>query len=532
MTWYSDYGKLCVDRIVTEEGKTYKYLAMAIFVGLFICFFTILLIIRRKNIMMKSLQKLGRSLMLPVAVLPAAGILMGIGYWIDPVGWGANNAIAALLIKAGSAIIDQLPIIFAVGIAYGLSNDKDGAASLSGLVAFLMVTTILSTGSVAMLTKTAVENVSPAFAKIDNAFIGILSGVIGATMYNRFSTVKLPSALSFFSGKRAAPIMTAVAMLATSGVLLFAWPVIFEGLVAFGTTISKMGAVGAGLFGFFNRLLIPTGLHHALNSVFWFDTIGINDIGMFWGTAENATQAVKGITGMYQAGFFPVMMFGLSGAGLAMYQTAKPENKTAIGSLMVAAGFASFFTGITEPLEFSFMFAAPALYLVHAGLTGISLFIAASMKWTAGFTFSAGFVDFFLSSRLPMANKPLMLLVLGLIYFGIYYLLFRFLIVKFNLKTPGRESAEEVSYDTDKSDSKFANIAAGILAGLGGKDNVEATDYCTTRLRLVLKDTDLVNEGKIKSAGAVGVMKPGGKNVQVIVGTEVQFVADEFKKLV
>lgn len=501
----------------------------AIFVGLFLWFVHH---IRRKYIMMKHFQKLGRSLMLPVAVLPAAGILMGIGYWIDPTGWGANNAIAALLITAGSAIIDKLPIIFAVGIAYGLSNDKDGAASLSGLVAFLMVTTVLSPKSVGMLLQTDIENVSSAFGKIDNAFIGILAGIVGATMYNRFSTVKLPAALSFFSGKRAAPIMTAVAMLAVSGVLLFAWPVIFDGLVGFGTAISSMGALGAGLFGFFNRLLIPTGLHHALNSVFWFDTIGINDIGMFWGTADNAAKAVKGVTGMYQAGFFPVMMFGLPGAGLAMYHTAKPKNKVAIGSLMLAAGFAAFFTGITEPLEFSFMFAAPALYLVHAALTGLSLFIAATFQWTAGFTFSAGFVDFFLSSRLPMANKPYMLLVLGIAYFFIYYLLFRFLIVKFNLKTPGREDDESVTYDTDSSDSKFTTMATGILEGLGGAGNVGSVDYCTTRLRLVITDTSAINEGKIKSAGAVGVMKPGGNNIQVIVGTEVQFVADELKKLI
>lgn len=480
---------------------------------------------------MKHLQKLGRALMLPVAVLPAAGVLMGIGYWIDPVGWGANSAIAALLIKAGSSIIDKLPIIFAVGISYGLSKDKDGAASLSGLVAFLMVTTILSTDSVSMLTKTDVGEVSAAFGKIDNAFIGILSGIVGATMYNRFSEVQLPSALSFFSGKRAAPIMTAVAMLFVSGILLFAWPVIFDGLVAFGTTISKMGALGAGLFGFFNRLLIPTGLHHALNSVFWFDTIGINDIGMFWGSADNAANAIKGVTGMYQAGFFPVMMFGLSGAGLAMYQAAKPENKKAIGSLMLAAGFASFFTGITEPLEFSFMFAAPALYLVHAALTGLSLFIAATLQWTAGFTFSAGFVDFFLSSKLPMANKPMMLIVLGIIYFGIYYVLFKVLIAKFNFKTPGREDMEEVTYSSNSREEKFTTMATSLLAAIGGKENLESTDYCTTRLRLVLKDPNLVNEAAVKAAGGVGVMKPGGQNVQIIIGTEVQFVADELKKL-
>ena len=475
----------------------------------------------------KHLQALGRTLMLPVAVLPAAGVMMGIGYWIDPSGWGGNSAIAALLIKAGASIIDNLPIIFAVGIAYGLSTDKDGAASLSGLIAFLLVTTVLAPDSVSMLTGTPVEEVSAAFGKINNAFIGILSGIVGANVYNRFYKTELPTALSFFSGRRSAPIITSVVMLAVSGVLLFVWPVVYEGLVTFGTAISSMGAFGAGIFGFANRLLIPTGLHHALNSVFWFDTIGINDINTFWGSIEGG---VKGVTGMYQAGFFPVMMFGLPGAGLAMYQAAKTENKKAIGSLMLAAGFASFFTGITEPMEFAFMFAAPALYFVHALLTGLSLFIAASFGWTAGFTFSAGFVDFFLSQKLPLANKPLMLIVLGVIYFALYYVLFTFLIKKFNFMTPGRGDAEESYVDT-ASESRHHDQAVTILAGLGGASNISSVDHCATRLRLELVDLSKMDEAKIKSSGAAGVMKPGGKSVQVIVGTNVQFVTDEIKKM-
>ena len=364
--------------------------------------------------MMKYLQRVGRSLMLPVAVLPAAALLMGIGYWIDPSGWGGNNVAAAFLIKAGSSLIDNMSILFAVGIAYGMSEDQDGAASLSGLVAFLVVTTLLSSATVSMLTKTDIELVNPAFGKISNQFIGILSGVVAAEMYNKFHKVKLPDALAFFSGKRLAPIMTAVVMLAVSGILFFVWPIVYNGLVAFGTTISSMGALGAGIFGFFNRLLIPVGLHHALNAVFWFDAIGINDIGNFW-----AGTGVKGVTGMYQAGFFPIMMFGLLGGALAIYQTAKPENKKNVASLMMAAGFASFFTGITEPLEFSIMFVAPLLYLAHAALTGISMFIAATFHWTAGFGFSAGFVDFFLSLRLPLANQPFMLILQGLVFFVI-----------------------------------------------------------------------------------------------------------------
>ncbi|QGN31446.1 N-acetylglucosamine-specific PTS transporter subunit IIBC [Enterococcus casseliflavus] len=489
---------------------------------------------------MKSyFQRIGRSLMLPVAVLPVAAILMGIGYWIDPSGWGGESVYAAFLIKAGSAVIDNLPVLFAVGLSLGMSKDKDGAAALSGLVAFLVITTLLSTDSVAMLQGIDVEAVSPAFGKINNAFIGIISGLVAAAMYNRFHTAKLPTALAFFSGKRLAPIMTSIAMMVVSMILLFVWPVVFSGLVTFGTTISKLGAVGAGLYGFFNRLLIPTGLHHALNSVFWFDVAGINDIGNFW-----ANTGVKGTTGMYQAGFFPIMMFGLPGGALAMYHTAKDNKKKVVASLMIAASFAAFFTGVTEPLEFSFMFAAPVLYLVHAVLTGISLFIAATFHWTAGFGFSAGLVDFILSSSLPLANKPFFLILQGLVFFAIYYFVFRFIIVKFNLSTPGRgddEDEEMVEEDDSASttkvsasstkDAKFKRQAEIIYDGLGGDANVTTIDNCTTRLRLEVKDMSVVDEKKIKSAGIAGINKVSDHNIQVIVGTEVQFVADEMIKL-
>ncbi|WP_442878079.1 N-acetylglucosamine-specific PTS transporter subunit IIBC [Carnobacterium sp.] len=484
---------------------------------------------------MKSyFQRIGRSLMLPVAVLPVAAILMGIGYWIDPSGWGGENVYAAFLIKAGSAVIDNLPVLFAVGLSLGMSKDKDGAAALSGLVAFLVVTTLLSTESVSMLQGIDIEAVSPAFDKINNAFVGIISGLVAASMYNRFSHVKLPQALAFFSGKRLAPIMTSMAMLVVSLILLFVWPVVFSALVTFGTSISKLGAIGAGLYGFFNRLLIPTGLHHALNSVFWFDVAGIDDIGNFW-----AGTGTKGITGMYQAGFFPIMMFGLPGGALAMYHTAKDNKRKVVASLMIAASFAAFFTGVTEPLEFSFMFAAPLLYLVHAVLTGISLFIAATFHWTAGFGFSAGLVDLVLSFRLPLANQPYMLILQGLVFFAIYYFVFRFVIVKFNLATPGRgdDEDEEIVEDDDAAVSssskndKFKLQAEMIYAGLGGDENITSIDNCTTRLRLEVKDMSKVDEKKIKSSGAIGINKVSDHNIQVIVGTEVQFVADEMTKL-
>ncbi|AOA01512.1 PTS system, N-acetylglucosamine-specific IIBC component [Carnobacterium maltaromaticum LMA28] len=485
--------------------------------------------------MMKYFQRIGRSLMLPVAVLPAAAVLMGIGYWIDPSGWGGDSAMAAFLIKAGSSIIDNMAVLFAVGIALGMSKDKDGSAALSGLVAFLVVTTLLSTDSVAMLQGIKPEAVNPAFAKIGNQFIGILSGLIAAEMYNRFSHVQLPQALAFFSGKRLVPIMSAVAMIIASAILFFVWPVIFTALVSFGTAISKLGWVGAGLYGFFNRLLIPTGLHHALNSVFWFDVAGINDIGNFW-----AGTGTKGITGMYQAGFFPVMMFGLPAGAFAMYQAARPEKKKVLASLMIAAGFASFFTGVTEPLEFSFMFVAPALYFVHAVLTGLSLAVAAFFHWTAGFGFSAGLVDFVLSFRLPLANQPYMLILQGLVFAALYYFLFKFLIAKFNLMTPGREEGEgeededmptEKTVDVPEGGNKFTPMATKIYAGLGGDENVTAVDNCTTRLRIQVKDMDKVDQKAIKATGVPGINVVGKNDIQVIVGTEVQFVADEINKI-
>jgi PTS system N-acetylglucosamine-specific IIC component len=465
--------------------------------------------------------------MLPVAVLPAAAILMGIGYWIDPTGWGAGSPLAAFLIKAGSSIIDNIPILFAVGVALGMSKERDGSAALSGLVAFLVVTTLLSTDAVALLERIDPSKVDPSFIKIKNAFVGIISGIVASIMYNRYSHVKLPDAFAFFSGKRLVPIMTAVSMLVVSGILFFIWPIIYTALVTFGKTISDLGAVGAGLYGFFNRLLIPTGLHHALNSVFWFDVAGISDITNFW-----ASKGVKGVTGMYQAGFFPIMMFGLPAAALAMVHTAKTKKRKQVASLMLAAGFASFFTGVTEPIEFAFMFLAPMLYLVHAILTGLSLAIAAAFHWTAGFGFSAGLVDFVLSFKIPIANKPYMLIVQGLVFAVIYYFLFRYIIVKFNLMTPGREEDDDQAVEEEAAgESRFASMAAIIYEGLGGDENVVSVDNCVTRLRLEVNDMSKVDQKKIKSTGVPGINIVGPQSIQVIIGTNVQFVADEVHKL-
>ncbi|WP_137598063.1 N-acetylglucosamine-specific PTS transporter subunit IIBC [Paucilactobacillus kaifaensis] len=475
------------------------------------------------------LQRMGRSLQLPVAVLPAAALLVGVGHYM-PESW----AVAQFLQAGGNAILGQLALLFAVGLAIGMSKDKDGAAALAGVVAYFIPVSVLAPTSVALLKGIKESQVDSAFTAISgNVFIGIISGLIAAALYNRFHETKLPMALSFFSGKRLVPIMAALTMLGVTVLLFFIWPPVYEALVAFGKFFVGMGAAGAGLYGFFNRLLIPTGLHQALNQVFWFNTAGINDIGNFW-----ASKGIKGITGMYQAGFFPVMMFGLPAGAYAIYRNARPERKKEVAGLMMTGAFASFFTGVTEPLEFSFMFVAWPLYVIHAVFTGLSLAFAAFMHWTAGFTFSAGLVDFTLSWHMPLANHPLMLLVQGLVMAVIYYFGFDFAIKKFKLMTPGREPVDEtadaatdIEVATNESDDKYTVAAKKIYAAIGGKDNIKVIDNCTTRLRLQLNDTKKVNQAGVKAAGAAGVNVLDDSNIHIVVGTEVQFVADALSKL-
>ena len=477
--------------------------------------------------MMKYLQRLGKSLMLPVATLPVASILMGIGYWIDPTGWGANSVVAAFLLKAGGSLIENMGILFAIGVAVGMADDNDGTAGLAGLVSWLMITTLLAPGAVAMFKGIEVELVPAAFGKIETQFIGILSGLIASNCYNKFKGTKLPDALGFFSGKRSVAIVTAGVSIFAALILFFIWPIVYGGLVAFGKSIISLGAIGSGIYAFLNRLLIPTGLHHALNSVFWFDVAGINDLGNFW-----SGKGTLGQTGMYMTGFFPVMMFGLPAGALAMYHTAKDKKKKAVYGLLLAASISSFFTGVTEPLEFAFMFLAPGLYLIHAGLTGVAAVVCTLLPVRSGFNFSAGFVDWFLSFKAPMAENPLLLIPIGLAFGVIYYVVFRFAITKFNLKTPGREDDDlEGEKSVILSSNDFTQIASIILLGVGGKENVTSIDNCVTRLRLEIKDQAKVSEKIIKSAGVSGIIRPGKTSLQVIVGTKVQFVADEFKKL-
>ncbi len=488
--------------------------------------------------MMKYLQKLGKSLMLPVACLPICGILMGIGYALCPATMQGGDIAGFLpklgffLVKAGGALIDNMAILFVIGVGVGMSDDHDGTSALAAMASWLMITNLLSVGTVTTIMPSIAENAEKtlAFSAIANPFIAILSGIIGASCYNKFKNTKLPEWMSFFSGKRCVAIISGVVAIVASAILLFVWPVIYGLLLALGNGIVGLGPVGAGIYAFLNRLLIPTGLHHALNNVFWFDTVGLGDLTHFW--AGQTSADVSWSLGMYMSGFFPCMMFGIPGAALAMVHTAKTgKQKVAIG-LVASAALCAFVCGVTEPFEFAFMFLAPGLYVVYALLYGLFTVVTVLLGFRAGFSFSAGATDLVFSASLPAAQSTWLILPLGLAAFVVFYLVFRVVIVKFDLKTPGREDDDvEAEKKVVLSNDNFTQVASVILEGLGGKGNVTSLDNCITRLRLEIKDYTKVDEKKIKSAGVAGVMRPSKSTVQVIVGTKVQFVADEMKKM-
>lgn len=488
---------------------------------------------------MKYLQKLGKALMLPVACLPICGILMGIGYLLCPASMqggditGVGPMIGIFLVKAGAALIDNMALLFVIGVGVGMSDDNDGTGGVAALASWLMITTLLSTGFVTTLFPSIADNADKtlAFNKIANPFIGILAGVIGSSCYNKFKSTKLPDWLSFFSGKRCVAIIAGVVSILVSVVLLFVWPILFGALISIGNAIAGMGALGAGIYAFLNRLLIPTGLHHALNNVFWFDTIGLGDLTHFW--AGETSADVNWSLGMYMSGFFPCMMFGIPGAALAMVKCAKPAKKKVAIGLVASAAICAFICGVTEPFEFGFMFLAPGLYVIYALLYGIFTMITVALGFRAGFSFSAGAMDLLFSSSLPAAQKTWLILPLGIAAFIVFYVVFLFAIKKFDLKTPGREDDDdlEAEKNIELANDDYTAIAAKILEGCGGKENITSIDNCITRLRLEVKDITAVNDKVIKSAGVAGVIKPGKTSVQVIIGTKVQFVADAFSEL-
>lgn len=463
--------------------------------------------------------------MLPVAVLPVASIFSGLGYWIAGATGDPNNIIGAFLAAAGGALIDNIPLLFAIGVAIGMPKKADGVAALAGLTSWLTVTSLLKPETIMKFQGLSdVAQVDPAFSKVNNVFVALICGLIAAWSFEKFKDTELPDFLAFFSGKRSVAIISALLSLVAALVLMFVWPLVFGGLVAFGEWMLTLGPVGAGLYGFFNRLLIPLGLHHALNAVFWFDIAGVNDLNNFL-----AGQGTRGVTGQYMTGFFPVMMMGLPGAALAMYVTSKPSKKKATGGILIGAAFAAFLVGITEPLEFLFMFLAPGLYLIHAIFMGISMGVTAALPVRSGFGFSGGFIDLILQWVNPLAMNPWAIFVMGAFWFVVYFLVFRFVILKWNLKTPGRgadEDDDEASDSTATGADKYILTADRFIEALGGKGNIDEVENCATRLRLSLNDVSLADEQALKAAGATGVMKPGGNLYQVIYGLNVQFVKD------
>lgn len=453
-----------------------------------------------------GLQKLGRALMLPIAVLPIAGLLLRVGQ-PDLLGWTAMAA-------AGEAVFSNLGLLFAVGVGVGLARDNHGAAGLAALVGFLVTTHAVDTllaappGSLAKL----------------SIPVGLLSGIIAGVAYNRFGNINLPSYLSFFGGRRFVPIVSGLAGLVLAGVLGYAWPYLEHGMDATSHAILGAGSWGLFAYGVLNRILIVTGLHHILNNVAWFI------VGDYHGATGDLKRFFAGdpTAGAFMSGFFPIMMFGLPGACLAMYHTARPERRAAVGGLLLSLGLTSLLTGVTEPVEFTFMFLAPVLYALHAVATGLAMVIMNFFGVRLGFSFSAGLFDYVLNFN--HAQRPLLLLPIGAAYFALYYVGFRVLIVRLNLATPGREAEDSAA--KPYAAAPVAARGQAFLTALGGAANLSEVDACTTRLRLVLADNEAVDEAALERLGSRGLLRPSARGLQVVLGPIADQVADEIRAAV
>lgn len=468
------------------------------------------------------LQKIGKSLLLPIAIFPIAAILTGLGYSLQQLDNTHLYFFALILKTTGNVLLDHMPMTFAIGVAYGLSDDKSGFSAFYGLLTFVLITTLLSMENIPTYQDWNFSKAYFAFAQIDNQFIGILSGILASNAYNHYYRKVVDPLEQLIKALLATIAFTLCATI----LLYYIWPFIYSILLSIGSFISGLGPLGAGIYAFLNRLLIPIGMHHALNSIFWFDVIGINDIGNFW-----ASSGTYGVTGMYQAGFFPIMMFGLPAVAFAMLKTAYPQNKQKVKPFLLSAAFASFFTGVTEPLEFAFMFIAPPLYLLHAVLTGICVFLAAQFQWLAGFSFSAGFIDYMLSFQMPFSRMPIMLLVLGIGVFFIYYVTFVYVIKKFHMHTLGREQSElSTTLSTALNDAEVWDIANIIIRDCGGLENIHTVDCCITRLRLQLKQKNLFIFDNIKKTGALEYLSLG-EEIQIVYGPQASYIMDTIEKI-
>ncbi|QXQ07938.1 N-acetylglucosamine-specific PTS transporter subunit IIBC [Sphingosinicellaceae bacterium] len=471
--------------------------------------------------MLSRLQPLGRALMLPIAVLPIAGLLLRLGQ--------PDLLDVAFIAAAGNAIFANLGLLFAVGVAVGLARENHGAAGLAGVVAYLV--TVEGAKSLlhvppevtAGFTQGIAADLAAAWRTKELAKLGvpagILSGLAAGALYNRFSNIRLPDYLAFFGGRRFVPIAAGFAGLGGALVFGLGFPWLEAGLDSVSRAVVAAGPLGLFVYGALNRLLIVTGLHHILNNVAWFI------LGNYDGTTGDLNRFFAGdpTAGGFMSGFFPVMMFGLPAACLAMYRSARPERRKPVGGMLLSLALTSALTGVTEPIEFTFMFLAPALFVVHAVLTGISMALMDALGVKLGFGFSAGLLDYLLNFKL--ATRPLLLIPVGVAYFGIYYAAFRFCIVRFNLKTPGREPVEDTVIEPVMT---VGGRAGALIAALGGAGNIVSVDACTTRLRLKVGG-GVVDEPRLKALGARGVLKLANGGLQVVLGPIADSVAGEIR---
>ncbi|MCU1719597.1 N-acetylglucosamine-specific PTS transporter subunit IIBC [Pseudomonas sp. 5P_3.1_Bac2] len=459
-------------------------------------------------VIMDSLQRLGRALMLPIAILPIAGLLLRLG--------DTDLLNIALIHQAGTAIMANLGLIFAIGIAVGFARDNNGTAGLAGAIGYLVLLAVLKT-------------IDPS---IDMGVLaGIISGLTAGALYNRFKDIKLPEYLAFFGGRRFVPIATGLCTLCLGLLLGLIWPPLQHGINSLGQLLLDSGSIGAFAFGALNRLLIITGLHHILNNLVWFVFGSFTDPETGRLVTGDLARYFAGDPkgGQFMAGMFPMMMFGLPAACLAMYRNARPERRKLTGGLLLSAALTSFLTGVTEPVEFAFMFLAPLLYLVHALLTGLSMALTDWLNIRLGFTFSGGAID--LALGWGKSHNGWMLLPLGLLYGGLYYLIFDQFIRRFNLSTPGREVQEPRPDEEPASAATPADRTAAYISALGGAANLIVIDACTTRLRLQLADRELANEQQLKALGAMAVVKPGTSgSLQVVVGPQADSLADKIRQ--
>jgi PTS system N-acetylglucosamine-specific IIC component len=462
-----------------------------------------------------KIQRLGRALMLPIAVLPVAGILLRLGQ--------TDVLNIKMIADAGGTIFDNLPLLFAIGVAVGFAKDNNGVAALAGAIGYLVEIAVM-------------KDIND---KLNMGVLsGILAGVVAGLLYNRFKDIKLPDYLAFFGGKRFVPIITGLVCVVLGVVFGYIWQPVQSAIDVTGHWLTTAGAIGVFVYGTLNRLLLVTGLHHIINSLAWFV------FGSF--TPPGGGAAVTGdlhrffagdkTAGGFMTGFFPIMMFGLPAACLAMFHEAPKERRAMVGGLLFSMALTSFLTGVTEPIEFSFMFLAPVLYVIHSVLTGLSLAICQALGIHLGFTFSAGAIDYVLNYGL--STKGWLAIPVGLAYGAAYYGLFRFFIRKFNMATPGREPANvDAQVESPESGGFVAPVAgaafpraARYIAALGGASNLTLVDACTTRLRLSVVDSAKISEPELKRIGARGVLKRDARNVQVVIGPEADLIADEIRQ--